>query len=299
MTYFMLNRNHNILNTGAHFLGDVASAHVGEKYMYSGKISQLYYTGGHLSKTRKSSCVNASGLPPAAYQVLHLLSYLWTGGVPHPWMYSISGRGGTPSLVRGSGTHPWPGYPPAWDGVPPQSGQDGGYPSHGWGTPPVQGWGTGAHFLGDVASSHLEEKYMYSGKISQVYYTGGHLSKTKKSCVNASGIRPAAYQVLLSYPGREDTPSLDGGSPSLAGGYRIPGCGNTASSCPDLAGRDLGPVTGYPPERTWDQWKYYGIETGYPPKITWDQWDGDRVFPGCGLTNKLKLLPSPCFGCGR
>ena len=39
--YFFLNgpfHNYNILNTGAHFLGDVASAHVGEKYMYSGKI---------------------------------------------------------------------------------------------------------------------------------------------------------------------------------------------------------------------------------------------------------------------
>ena len=21
---------------------------------------------------------------------------------------------------------------------------------------------------------------------------------------------------------------------------------------------------GYPPERTWDQWKYYGMEIGYP-----------------------------------
>ena len=36
--------------------------------------------------------------------------------------------------------------------------------------------------------------------------------------------------------------------------------------------RDLGSVIGiplqslgYPPERTWDQWKYYGMEMGYPP----------------------------------
>ena len=33
------------------------------------------------------------------------------------------------------------------------------------------------------------------------------------------------------------------------------------------------------PERTWDQWKYYGIEMWYPL--------------GCGQRNKLKLLPYP------
>ena len=55
-----------------------------------------------LNTTRKSSCVNARGIPPAAYQVLHLLPYrggnypgcgvptlawgvshLWSGGTPH------------------------------------------------------------------------------------------------------------------------------------------------------------------------------------------------------------------------
>ena len=31
--------------------------------------------------------------------------------------------------------------------------------------------------------------------------------------------------------------------------------------------RDLGPVTGVPPERTWDQWKYYGMQMGFPPVL--------------------------------
>ena len=31
--------------------------------------------------------------------------------------------------------------------------------------------------------------------------------------------------------------------------------------------RDLGPVTGVPPERTWDQWKYCGMEMGYPTGV--------------------------------
>ena len=70
----------------------------------------------------------------------------------------------------------------------------------------------------------------------------------KYSCVHAKGIPPAVYQVLhlLSYPG-------GGGTPSLACGGRYP-------------------ISG---------------------------WDGDGVPPGCELTNKLKLLPSPSFGYGR
>ena len=61
-------------------------------------------------ETRKSSCVNARGIPPAVYWVLLLLSYL---GTPPSW----PGWGGT-----------WPGYPP-WQGTPP-----------GQGTPPVLTW---------------------------------------------------------------------------------------------------------------------------------------------------------------
>ena len=29
---------------------------------------------------------------------------------------------------------------------------------------------------------------------------------------------------------------------------------------------------GYPLEKTWNQWKYYGMEMWYPPERTWDQW---------------------------
>ena len=41
-------------------------------------------------------------------------------------------------------------------------------------------------------------------------------------------------------------------------------------------------------ERTWDQWKHFGLEMRYPPERTWDQWkycgmeilwDGDGVTP--------------------
>ena len=49
--------------------------------------------------TRKSSCVNARGIPPAAYQVLAML-----GGGTRSQVW-----GGTPSQVRGRGVpHPIP-----------------------------------------------------------------------------------------------------------------------------------------------------------------------------------------------
>ena len=66
-------------------------------------------------------------------------------------------------------------------------------------------------------------------------------------------------------------------------GYPIPGLGGY-------------PRMGTPPERTWDKWPEKEPGTGYPQKgpgtsdlrknLGWDT-------PGCGLTNKLKLLPSP------
>ena len=46
-----------------------------------------------LINNKKSSCVNARGIPPAAYLLLHLLSYPGEGGTP-------SLEGGTPSLAR-------------------------------------------------------------------------------------------------------------------------------------------------------------------------------------------------------
>ena len=54
--------------------------------------------------TRKSSCVNARGIPTAAYQVLHLLTK-W--GTPPPLPRS-DGVGGTQG-----GILPWLGYPPS------------------------------------------------------------------------------------------------------------------------------------------------------------------------------------------
>ena len=79
-----------------------------------------------LHKTRKSSCVNARGIPTATYQVLHLL------GVPPP----LSDMAGVPPLPSDLN-----GVPPCLDlaGVPPIR--------PGWGTPPPSGpgWGTPPH----------------------------------------------------------------------------------------------------------------------------------------------------------
>ena len=94
--------------------------------------------------TRKSSCVNARGIPTAAYQVLHLLSCTW-GGTPRQEGTPIqSWTGGTPiQLWMGKVPHPWPGgYPPCPDlaRVPPPSSRSGrGTPlsGPGWGTSQV------------------------------------------------------------------------------------------------------------------------------------------------------------------
>ena len=96
--------------------------------------------------TRKSSCVNARGIPTAAYQVLHLLTkvgYPPPSGYPHPGLMGVPGVPpcwGTP-LSRSDGGYL--GYPPVR--VPPHPGLTGGYP---WyppsghppvGVPPCQG----------------------------------------------------------------------------------------------------------------------------------------------------------------
>ena len=82
----------------------------------------------NLNITRKSSCVNAGGIPTVAYQVLHMLSYLGRG-------VTYLGQGGTylgqgvPTLARGvptlaGGTYlgwgylPWPGGTYLGQGVP-------------------------------------------------------------------------------------------------------------------------------------------------------------------------------------
>ena len=92
-----------------------------------------------LISTRKSSCVNARGIPTAAYQVLHLLPEAGSplaGGTPRP-----GPMGGGQGYLRW-GTPLAGGYPPARS--------DGGYPR--WGTPlvgvpPSQVW-RGAYLRG-------------------------------------------------------------------------------------------------------------------------------------------------------
>ena len=80
--------------------------------------------------TRKSSCVNARGIPPTAYQVLHML------------FYPGEGAGVSPS---------GPGWPPCPDhqdlaGIPPLSGLGGGgYPIPGWGVSPLWTWHGGGY----------------------------------------------------------------------------------------------------------------------------------------------------------
>ena len=99
----------------------------------------------YFSLTRKSSCVNARGIPTAAYQVL-------LGGVPPPpiGVPPCPGlTGGTRGGVPPAGVAPWPGlmggglpevaYPP-WvtphQGTPQPGLTEGGYPPVG--VPPIR-----------------------------------------------------------------------------------------------------------------------------------------------------------------
>ena len=134
------------------------------------------------SKTRQSSCVNARGIPTAAYQALRVQSCPrevgYPGRVPPGWGTPPSWpgwgeyHGWVPPLAGVPPVLTWPGrrypkwVPPGWgtphpdlaggypwqapsgqdDGVP-WPGQDGWYPGWvppGWGTPPPigPGWGT-------------------------------------------------------------------------------------------------------------------------------------------------------------
>ena len=138
---------------------------------------------------------------------------------------------------------------------------------------------------------------LYSGCLAWIIRTWTSVKTRKFSCVNARGILPAVYQVLplLSYPWGERGVILSlaggiphpwvGGTPSLAGGYPSLGLGSPSwatlwggtwdQSLGYPSGKDMGPV-----EVLW-----YG--DGVPPPLP----------PRCELTNKLKLLPSPSFGC--
>ena len=103
----------------------------------------------------KSSCVNARGIPTAAYQVLHLLPEV--GYPPPPHRPGLMGGGGyprwgilpagPPSQVWWGGT--WGGVPPSkgtssqvWQGVSEVGYPPAGYPlaGPGWGTPPSWTW---------------------------------------------------------------------------------------------------------------------------------------------------------------
>ena len=107
-------------------------------------------------ETRKSSCVNARGIPTAAYQVLHVLSC--PGGIPHVPSACLGYTPpvwGTPPVLTwlGGGVPRYPrlaGVPPTWLGYPPIMTWPGegvtGYALSGWGTPclgypdPVLNW---------------------------------------------------------------------------------------------------------------------------------------------------------------
>ena len=88
------------------------------------------------------------------------------------------------------------------------------------------------------------------------------------SCLNARGIPPAAYQVILWL--------------TIQGRHPIPG-------------REVTPILtwpGYPPEGTWDE------SLGYPQKGHGTSgsimgWRWGTPPSGCGQTNKQKLLPYP------
>ena len=107
-----------------------------------------FYTEEKL-KTRKSSCVNARGIPPAVYWVLLLLSYL---GTPPSWPGRWGTQlGGVPTWVHPPGWAPPPGKV-TLGRVPPQLGT----PRQGT-PPPWQGtspWCLSHGILGNVAKHY-------------------------------------------------------------------------------------------------------------------------------------------------
>ena len=118
--------------------------------MVTFEVSGLMVQTITISRTRKSSCVNARGIPTAAYQVLHLLScMMW--GTPRPGLMGGYPRWGNPhqSTFPCQATPPPPGQvwlvgggtPPTrsnrggtWGGVPPRQGYP---PSYLAGVPPL------------------------------------------------------------------------------------------------------------------------------------------------------------------
>ena len=77
----------------------------------------------------------------------------------------------------------------------------------------------------------------------------------------------------------------------LCGRGAILGCPPYGTGVPP--GRDLGPVTGVPPGRTWDQWKYYGMEMGCLFQYSDGVHSDDRVIlhsPGDGILTQRGLF---------
>ena len=98
------------------------------------KVHQLSLQNAITIPTRKSSCLNARGIPPAAYQVLAML-----GGGGAPGSRSVGGY-----LVPGQGVpHPRSGggVPNPRSGEYPIPGWGRGYPSQVWGSTPSQAGG--------------------------------------------------------------------------------------------------------------------------------------------------------------
>ena len=95
-----------------------------------------------LSTTRKSSCVNARGIPPAVYQVSSAVLSWGGGGLPHPWLGGTQSLDreylipcwGTPFLARG---YPIPvrGFPYLAGGTPSLARGMVPYPISGWEVP--------------------------------------------------------------------------------------------------------------------------------------------------------------------
>ena len=120
------------------------------------KMSQKRFT------TRKSSCVNARGIPCAAQQVLAVL--LWLTGLGGGG-YLLWPGGYLPRL--GETEVPTPsqaGYRP-WLGVPIQGGRGGGGPTHG---PP---WGL-APPLGNPGSATAKDQFVFT-QFYLIYFNVG------------------------------------------------------------------------------------------------------------------------------
>ena len=117
-------------------------------------------------------------------------------------------------------------------------------------------------------------------------------SKYSLCCPILGGGVPHSWLGRYPIPGKGVSHLWPGWYPNL--GYPFPiliwlgGTPYSGTPCPDLVGRGGTPSwegtwdqsLGYPPERTWDQWKYYRMEMGYPPERTWDQWKYYRMEMG-------------------